>query len=62
MLVSVPLSGLSFVNVVMDGLSNDVLGKSFRPLIGVIFCKPIIEVRKKRPQKKFPSPYRGYLL
>ena len=42
-LVSVPLSGLLFLNLFFDGLGIITVG--FRPLIGVIISKPNIESR-----------------
>ena len=55
--VFVPLSGLVSVNnLVEEDLVHSLV--SFRPLIGVSFCKPIAEIILKN-LSEFSSPYRG---
>ena len=57
--VSVPLSGLLFLNLLPFGVQLTVL-ISFSPLIGVIISKQIQLFRKLIYRFGFQSPYRGY--
>ena len=58
--VSVPLSGLLFLNDVTDVVIH-VQEVGFRPLIGVIISKQKLQqALDLQGRYEFPSPYRGY--
>ena len=57
-IVSVPLSGLSFLN--NHHFFFHISTFRFRPLIGVIISKLAIYIRVSSLDQAFPSPYRGY--
>ena len=55
--VSVPLSGLAFINMLK--ISVLLFLESFRPLIGVSFCKLMQSCYFADKIPSFSSPYRG---
>ena len=58
-IVSVPLSGLLFLNTFKPDSSGCGSG-CFRPLIGVIISKHLLIIMGLYMVDTFPSPYRGY--
>ena len=57
--VSVPLSGLLFLNK-QKNQGTEQLCECFRPLIGVIISKQRAYKLMCTLYEQFPSPYRGY--
>ena len=58
-IVSVPLSGLTSVNNMSGRYTTILWTESFRPLIGVNFCKLLLIFLNSFILLLFPSPYRG---
>ena len=57
-MVSVPLSGLAYVNeYAIPGILG--LGIVSVPLSGLAYVNAVSEIQRAKEEKEFPSPYRG---
>ncbi len=58
--VSVPLSGLLFLNTILENIWMNGVNKVSVPLSGLLFLNPYFDGMLGQPKELFPSPYRGY--